>query len=364
MKNLFTLILLYIFLFSVIYYGNDITTGIRNGIDISLNLVIPSMFLFIIISNFILSSGLKKIVSLPFNFITKKLFKINSNDTAIFILSLIGGYPIGARLLATSVKAKTISPKKASIMLAYCVNCGPAFLISGIGGLILGNPQLGVFMYTAQIIACIIIGIISSFFISKLNEPEPTNCKTENIPISTLIITSVSEAIKPMSIICGFIVFFSAVMPVLINIFGNYVDIVIFNGILEVTAGCNLVTSLPPLQAILYASAFVALGGICVILQILAMLSNTGITMKYFLLFKPLYITTNVVITYILLQIYPETMVVFENFCITNCYSNGQEITQNIFSVSPIATFFMIILAILLLFFSTKYDIIERDFIN
>lgn len=364
MKQAIKLIVLYVFLFSVLYFGSDITAGIRNGIDISINLLIPSMFLFIIISNFILASELKKIIALPFEFLTKKLFKLNSYQTAIFILSLIGGYPVGAKLLANSVKSELISPKKASIMLSYCVNCGPAFLISGIGGLILGNPQLGVFMYIAQVLACVVTGIISSFFMTKLKEDAPLPSQQNKIPISTLLIASVNDAIKAMGIICGFVLFFCALSPILLKLFGNYVDIVILNGILEVTAGCNLVTTKSPLQAILLASSFVALGGVCVMLQIFAMLVNTGVTMKYFLLLKPIYISIMVGITYVFLLVFPDTVTAFSNFCVVNCFSDGAVLEKNIFSVSPISTFFMIILAILLLFFSTKCDIIEKDFVN
>lgn len=348
----------------VILYGTDITTGIREGIDISLNLLIPSMFLFIVISNFILSTELKQVIAKPFNMITKFLFKLNSYETAIFVLSLIGGYPIGAKLLANSVKSKAISPKKASVMLSYCVNCGPAFLISGIGGLILGNPQLGVFIYTAQIIACLATGTIASVFTSKLNEDKSSTLEPTHTPVSTILIASVIDGIKSMGIICGFVVFFCAISPVLLKIFGNIVDIVILNGILEVTAGCNLVTSKLPLQAILLASCFVSWGGVCVILQIFAMLVNTGVSMKYFFLLKPVYMITNIGITYFLLKMFPQTVTTFEEFLTVNCYSNGEPITQNIFSVSPLATIFMILLAILLLFFSSKYDIIESDFMK
>ncbi len=364
MKNLFKLILLYIFLISVIYFGIDINTGVRKGIDISINLIIPSMFLFMIISNFILASDLRNIISIPFNFITKKLFRIDSNDTAIFILSLIGGYPVGAKLLANSVKSRTLTPKKASIMLSYCVNCGPAFLISGIGGVILGNSQLGLFMYISQIIACVIVGFISSFLLTKQDSIEIHTTKQDKYSTSQLFISSVIDSIKSLSIICGFVVFFCAINPILLKIFGNLIDEVLLNGILEVTAGCNLVTTKPPLQGILYASMFVAFGGICVILQIFAMLIGTGISMKYLLIFKPVYILVNVGVTYILLKLFPNTITVFQDFCITNCYSNGKPFEQNIFSVTPIATILMIILAILLLFFSTKRDIIEQDLFN
>lgn len=378
MKKSIKLISLYIFLIYIIYYGVDIIAGVRKGIDISLNLVIPSMFIFIVISNFILASNLKNIISVPFNFITSKLFKINSLETAIFILSLIGGYPVGAKLLANSVNAKYLSPQKASILLSYCVNCGPAFLISGIGGVILGNAQLGIFMYISQIFACLIVGFISSFLLSNNIELQPINSTkstqtlqttqttqtTPTTPTSKLLVTSVIDAVKSLSIICGFVVFFCAISPILINIFSNFIDEVLLNGILEVTAGCNLVTTLNPLQGILYASCFVSFGGICVILQIFAMLLNTGISMKYFFLFKPLYILINVGITYIFLNLFPDTISTFKDFCVTNCYSNGQPFQQNLYSVTPLATIFMIILAILLLFFSTKYDIIEQDFLN
>ncbi|MEG0692892.1 MAG: hypothetical protein RR444_07400 [Oscillospiraceae bacterium] len=346
------LILVYFIMFMIIFFSKELSSGIKNGINVSMNLVIPSLFIFMILSNMIINSKLKHIISHPFKILAKHVFHISQNSMAIVLLSLVGGYPVGAKLINNAVSQNSLSREEASNLLCYSVNCGPAFLISGIGVTIFSSFQVGLFMYLSQIIACVTIGFIMSFFNKEIKSYHIPNDKKESIPYSILFVKSVNDAVKSMAIICGFIVAFSAFMPmvsVLLKHFGSEYSYIV-QGFLEVTTGCNNLSSVTSPNGALLATAFTAFGGVCVHLQVYAMISPNGVKITKFFILRVLYTIISVVSMKVMLALSPAT---------TNCISYNPNIKQDIYSVSPTATIFMISLAIMLLFFTRKSDSIN-----
>ena len=131
-------------IFLLLFFSKEITQGIQNGIDICLSLMIPSTFLFLILTDILSRSRAGRVLARPFSFLSK-IFKIRPCDIDIVILSLIGGYPVGARILADRVKSGMIDHRSASRMLAFCVNSSPAFYTPASGFLYFIAPQSALF---------------------------------------------------------------------------------------------------------------------------------------------------------------------------------------------------------------------------
>lgn len=86
------------------------TSGVAEGIIISGRIIIPSLFPFTACVLFLSGSGALS----PFRYlspVTKRIFNINGELFAIMLLSCIGGYPIGAKLLNEAVDNKKYRPK-------------------------------------------------------------------------------------------------------------------------------------------------------------------------------------------------------------------------------------------------------------
>lgn len=358
---LFGLIFLYGIVFLLLNFSSEISTGIKSGIALSMNVVIPSMFIFMIFSNIVINSPLKYIISKPFSLISRRLLKLSDNEMSILLLSLLGGYPIGARLLAGEVSKKQISSDKASKMLAFCVNGSPAFLINGIGLNLLSSKTAGLYLYIAQVISTLLIAFIMSFFYKKddirFDKADDSNdCKS----LSGLIVMSVRDAISSMAIICGFTVAFCALMPIIGLATASFQELsVLIKGLLEVTAGCAEICFLPENLQIIFASIFISFGGICVQMQLRAILQldkshgNSSLSMKWFHCLKLFNILFCTSIT-----------LLFCNFCpinitpiVTSASSQFQEngLTDVFFFTNtPITSLLMLFLSIMLLFFTKK----------
>ena len=63
-------------------------------------------------------------------------------------------------------ETKQISLNQARRMSLFCVGAGPAFLITAVGTVLLGNTKLGIILLVSQLISGLILGIISRFFLS------------------------------------------------------------------------------------------------------------------------------------------------------------------------------------------------------
>lgn len=130
-----------------------VAAGIKNGLMTSYCVLIPSLFPFLIISSFILKSNLSYYISKPLRGLTRILFKLPACTGATILLSLIGGYPIGAKLISILYDKQEITKSQAERMLCFCVNSGPAFLISAVGAIMLNSVKIGFFLFISQSIA-------------------------------------------------------------------------------------------------------------------------------------------------------------------------------------------------------------------
>lgn len=85
--------------------------GAAEGILLCGRVLIPSLFPMTVCTLFITGSGafsgLKRLSA-----VTQKLFHLSSGEFITVVLSLIGGYPVGAKLLNEAVKENRHTPRK------------------------------------------------------------------------------------------------------------------------------------------------------------------------------------------------------------------------------------------------------------
>lgn len=341
----------YLLLFLTVFFSKELSDGVRGGIDVCLNLLIPSMFVFLIVSNVLMSTPASRIMARPFRVLARHLFRIPEPQIAVVLLSLVGGYPVGAKLLADAVRNGRLDPDTAGRMLAFCVNCGPAFLISGVGVSLFGSLPLGGILYASQVIACCTVGFLSSRGkgrrAAKRERSSPSALPGTGRSASAVLVDAVHSAARSMGVICAFVVAFSALMPILsLLLSGLPADVSrLLQGLLEVTTGCQSLFAFESLDRVLLAALFTSFGGICVMVQICAMLRGSGIPLRRFFLWRIPYTLVSLLATRLLLHFLPgvaETM------------SHSSGIMPQLYSVSPTATIFLLLLCIMLLFFSGK----------
>jgi len=292
-RSMGSFLLVIILLAILIIFPAECSGGIMKGLKNSAEIIVPSLFPFMILSSFIVRTKALKPVESIFSVFTEKIFFLPKECTSALILSFIGGFPIGAKCVSVLYEQGVIKSDQAQRMMNFCVCSGPSFMITGIGTIILHNTQAGVMLYLSQIISGVLIGIISGIY-SRIRDKEKTdNIKKENSHSQGLLeafISSAEDGANSIISMTALICFFSMLICVYQNSFDisrfiNIRELRTFIPILtEVTSGTVAVreTGLP----LWWYSVAVGFGGMCVHFQILLMLKGIPFSFGKYLIFR------------------------------------------------------------------------------
>ena len=272
--------------------GKEAALGVREGLVLCAQSVIPSLFLFLAFSDFLSLTRAGELLAKPFFFLGQ-LFGAPSCAASVFLLSLVGGYPVGARMLARFAEAGQISPKTAEKLLCCCVNASPAFLIVGVAVPCFGSAKVGGVMYGSQVLAAILTGILARLLYGPGEEAGRVSPKREFLPITQGFVEAVTNASRGILLICGFVLVFSAVSHGLSFLpYGED-----WAGLLEVTIGCAGLPGRGFWEMLVLGTVYTAFGGVCVWMQISCFLRGTGIRMRKFILLRGIYVFFSLLFT-------------------------------------------------------------------
>ncbi len=264
---------------AILLRGGEVAEGIREGISLCLTSVIPSLFLFMVFADFLALTDAGTILFRPFGFL-KGVFGVPGDAVPVILLSLIGGYPVGARMLARLVKQGRLTSQTAERLLCCCVNCSPAFLIVGVALPCFGSVEIGAVMYGCQIAAALLTGLLARILWGreKAHLSLPSEDDEPHMGLLQGFVAAVAEAGKGMFVICCFVLVFSVVSHAMAFLPGGS----IWAGLLEVTVGCAHLPGMPGMEMLILGTVYTSFGGICVWMQNACFLRGTGIRMRKF----------------------------------------------------------------------------------
>ena len=134
--------------------------AVREGIDLCLRAVIPSLFPFFAVSSLLVSlgaaDGAGRVLARPF----RRLFRCGGAGCAALLLGLIGGYPVGARTAAALVRQGALTPQEGGRLLTFCNNAGPAFAVGVAGVTVFSSGRIGVYLYLIHVTAALAAGLL------------------------------------------------------------------------------------------------------------------------------------------------------------------------------------------------------------
>lgn len=285
------LILIMAFSSFMVMGAREVSAGISEGISRCLNVIIPSLYGFLIISGFLVRSGLYSSMGKPFYIISKYIFHIKPEFFSVFILSQVGGYPLGAKLLADLVKSNEMSKKEAEDMMIFCYSGGPAFLAGAVGAAIFGTPEVGLYVFLSVFSTNIILALIVGWL--KAVPDGSFNTKKKKSDISFSVLTdSVISAAKSLFVICAMIVFFSILLALieksgvleLISGYSENPDMLLawLKALIEISNISEIPHDL--YSALPLITAGISLGGLCILMQIITIVGGAFSLKKFFLI--------------------------------------------------------------------------------
>lgn len=309
----------------ILLFPNDVRNGAANGISYCLYTLVPSLFPFMVLSSFMIHSGISKFIGKLLQPVIHFLFYLPGSAGSVILMSMIGGYPVGARGCMSLLEQGTITQKQAQRMLYFCVNAGPAFIISVVGSALLQNTLIGILLFFSQIAAMLIIGITLGIAARLKKEPCHSVSSSECSSQSPLV-ESTLDASKGLMNMSAFVILFSAFLSLLratgiaqgicqlllqlhipAPIAASLVSLLI-----EITSGCADTASLnAPIALIAFGLGF---GGFCVHFQIFASTLKCGISRLKFIAFRLIHGTIATLVTMLFLPLFPQPIAsVFQN---------------------------------------------------
>ncbi len=337
----------------ILLFPNDVRNGAANGISYCLYTLVPSLFPFIVLSSFMIHSGISKLIGKLLQPVIRFLFYLPGSAGSVIIMSMIGGYPIGARGCMTLLEQGAITKKQAQRMLYFCVNAGPAFIISVVGSSLLQNALIGLLLFFSQIAAILVIGIALGITARLKKEPCQTVSSSEHTAQSPLV-ESTLDASKGLMNMSAFVILFSALLSLLratgiaqgicqlllrLHI-PSTIAASIVSLLIEITSGCADAASLnTPIALIAFGLGF---GGFCVHFQIFSAALKCGISRLKFIAFRLIHGMIAALITMLFFPLFPQPS--------ASVFQNTSEQISGIISYSWPAGIALVVCCIIFLF--------------
>ncbi len=263
-----------------IMFPDSMIMGATKGMLICSDVIIPSLFPFSAICIFMFNTNIIKMLERIINPLTKGIFKLTGQEFCIMLMSFLGGFPVGATLINKLVIQKAITKNKAEQMLCYCVNPGPAFVIIAIGQAVLGNKVLGIMIYLSNLLSAIFTCLLFSLTSKNSAKISYLMPKRTEMPISDMFVDSVASACSAVINICGFVILFSTVISLVLDLGSDVLIVKYLVSLLEISNGVSLVRN------VYYLSFLSAFSGFCVHMQILTSCTAFKVNYLKFLIFR------------------------------------------------------------------------------
>lgn len=278
----------------------------RRSVETCLSVIIPSLFAFMVFSRIVIKSGIADTALFPLYKLSSFWFKGSRRDFSIFILSLIGGYPVGISLLKEEIAYNKNYTAIAEKMLCFCYCGSPSFIIQIAGLSVLGSAKAGLLVYISNVLACLTVAVFLNVFEMPGNSGYEADIPDPKITLEDFT-DSISSAVKSLSVICGTILAFNIVLELL-----NYIGAMELLGAVGLDKAAAAAFEISNLYlfngrdgAVLpLLSGLTSFGGLCIIMQTAA-LSNNKVPLKKFIFFRIPTALLSSLYGYLLLYLFP-----------------------------------------------------------
>ena len=257
-KRLFVIIAITVFFILNI---EPLTSGMIEGMHTCINYVIPSLFIFIILSNIVTSLLLDE-----------ETVSLSPKLTAFFLGNLCG-FPVGATVCDRFCKNGYLSAKEASAIIPFCNNASPAFILGVVGVSLLHNRTLGWILLIAQILSSLL-----PLVLIKIEKKEPQIFNANATQTNDVLFDAIESAISQILRVCAIICIFSAICAFLEEFNPFPLSL-----ILEITNGAKFCATRyqnHPLQSFVLIGFLCGFSGLCVHAQIISLVKHFKVDIK------------------------------------------------------------------------------------
>ena len=319
---------------------------LKHGLALWADSVLPALLPFFIATELLSYTSVIPFLGRVLNKFMRPIFNVPGEGAFAFIMGIISGYPVGAKIVTKLRENNTCSKEECERLLAFTNNSGPLFIVGTVGISLLGDTTIGIILLIIHILASITVGVLFRFwkanrtltrnynfsynYLSFSRSRNTVSTYTNNTPycrndintsyknnstvsfnnLGEILGKSIMNSINTIVMIGGFVVLFSVIISILEN--SNALQIVSFllypildlfnmphefaNGILsgfiELTNGLKTISTIPIKEytyTIILSSLLLGFGGVSILLQVFSIISKTDLSIKPYIIGKILH---------------------------------------------------------------------------
>ena len=271
-------------LFFLLFHPKEALTGVKNGLGLWLNIMIPTLLPFLILTGALLKTGNIRKLLKPSAFFWKTFFGLSPAGAYVLILGLLCGYPMGAKLAHDPYIDQQISRREGEYLLTFSCNASPAFIISYLSGILLKNKISAVQMILTFLAADLFCMLFFRFVVYRghtvdsvcVNKIKKETYQQDSIGV--ILDVSIMDGFETITRLGGYILLFSLILASISFYWPFHAQsCMLFTAPLELTTGLKQIAGAPlPWKSRYLASMLLtSFGGFCVMAQTKSVLENS-----------------------------------------------------------------------------------------
>ena len=271
-------------LFFLLFHPKEALTGVKNGLGLWLNIMIPTLLPFLILTGALLKTGNIRKLLKPSAFFWKTFFGLSPAGAYVLILGLLCGYPMGAKLAHDLYIDQQISRREGEYLLTFSCNASPAFIISYLSGILLKNKISAVQMILTFLAADLFCMLFFRFVVYRghtvdsvcVNKIKKETYQQDSIGV--ILDVSIMDGFETITRLGGYILIFSLILACIRFYWPFHAQsCMLFTAPLELTTGLEQIADAPPPWKSRYLASMIltSFGGFCVMAQTKSVLENS-----------------------------------------------------------------------------------------
>lgn len=318
-------------LFGIIANPKLSLTSATSGIAVWFNIILPSLLPFFIISEILIGLGFVDFIGKLLKPIMEPLFKVSGEGAFPLTMSILSGYPVGAKLTSRLREEGLITKKEGDRLICFTSTSGPLFMLGAVSIGMLNDSKLAPLIIIPHYLSVFVLGLLFSSYRSnnsrkskpirrnifeELQESYIEWLKTKK-SIGSLMTKSVKESMDTIILIGGLVIFYSVLVEILFSM--KFVNTLLYSlsnllpidtqlikgfviGLFEVTIGCKNIaaSNVNLIGKILIINFVIGWSGFSIHSQALSFINKTDINSKLYILSKFLHGILSVIFGYII----------------------------------------------------------------
>ncbi|WP_317368272.1 sporulation integral membrane protein YlbJ [uncultured Tyzzerella sp.] len=299
----------------IIIVPSVVISSAQSGLLLWFNKILPSILPFLIGTNILIHLGFIDFLGVLLDPFMKRFFNVSGCGAFALVLGMLSGYPVGAKITASLRENNKLSQVEAQRLISFTNNSGPLFIIGAIGIGMFKNVYIGYLILFIHYISAITVGFLFRFY--KKSDAIMVNNNVyfkdallklklarikSNKTIGQILGESVKSSLETISMVGGFVILFSVISELfkISGIFEKLGTIIFpsflqpfsngfFMGIIEITNGINILSSLDGVNGIIITCGLVSFSGLSILAQTSSMIYKSDIKMNVYFISKVLH---------------------------------------------------------------------------